>query len=265
MDGEDGYYITLENTTNGKISFTGDYFVDKDFTTYYLKDDRLGMPGHNKDTDGAWDDDKKVPYPTNAADAKRNDDGSIYIFLDPTDPWKPTDKTFDLTMKKRWDGHNSDGVGIRPNEKVIIQLQRWTGEKWVEYNHEYFPDDKYVFTTNLDVYDSDTNEHGFVHRKVIGDNAEIECVYGEDGTCWYETSDKQYKFTEDQLYNGAQLDTPIKTYDLTTGSAIELNDLAYDTLRKHGLVDSSFGSDKRVTVKLEDEKKLEQRCSEPGR
>lgn len=160
------YYVELENVTDGKITLG-----DKEFTVYYLRDDRLGMPGLNGDTDG---DGKGNFYPTNPEDSSRSDEGVIYIYLDPTNDWQGNPDKIDITFKKRWDSHDyinakpGTQYDIRPKEKLQIQLQKWDekSNKWLRYDSNNFKDDNYEFKSYFEVL-SPTHEAYFVDESVL--------------------------------------------------------------------------------------------------
>lgn len=159
------YYVKLKDVDNSNhITIAGTRYK-----VYYLRDTELNHPGTNG-TVNAPDD----VYKTDASSFKSSDSQIIYIFLFP-DPNTPTTGKLDISMKKRWDGHNSKGEGNRPKEKIQIQLQRLINvngqDKWVEYNPSstYFQnstDDKnYVSYIN---YEKDNIKDNFVNMNTEG-------------------------------------------------------------------------------------------------
>lgn len=140
----DYYYVALNGVdSENKITLNG-----KTFRVHYLKDTELGHPGQCNKND---------PYSQSPSDYNQTGDQIIYIFLDPVvEEWWPNGNqpgTFDLSMKKRWDGHNSDGFDNRKKEKIQIQLQRLNSSgQWVEYKPEAFGE-TYTFKCYFEVVD----------------------------------------------------------------------------------------------------------------
>ncbi len=165
-----GYYVELvgnKTTINGipVIEING-----KQYYVYYLRDDRLGHPGLNdviKEYEGAQNADNsgRAEYPVKPEHSFRNDSGAIYIYLDPLEDWQwgtYGKNTLDISMKKRWDGHNAGGVDIRPKEKIRVQLQRWDGSKWVEYTGENFESTPYK---SIIYYEKNNITNNFVDER----------------------------------------------------------------------------------------------------
>ncbi|HOC32853.1 MAG TPA: hypothetical protein PKI82_02075, partial [Ruminococcus flavefaciens] len=154
------YYVAVENT--------GENFNrDRDYTVYYLKDDALGHPGQAT----------SAAYKTAAQHVTANDDQVIYIFLDPKEDWPHIDtkegsptkgnyiqpRTLDLSMKKRWDGHNEKDINLHPKEKIKVQLQRKkTDGTWAEYK----PGDFGETYTNWYFFKADNGK--FVNKNTAG-------------------------------------------------------------------------------------------------
>lgn len=139
----DKYYVALNGVNNKQITLNG-----KTFRVHYLKDTELGHPGQCNKND---------PYSQIPSDYNQTGDQIIYIFLDPVvEEWWPNGNqpgTFDLSMKKRWDGHNASGYDNRPKEKIKIQLQRLNSSgQWVEYKPEDFGE-TYTFKCYFEVVD----------------------------------------------------------------------------------------------------------------
>lgn len=155
-DGENtGYYVNID-------------FDDKDkYNIYYLPEKYFGSPGNTEIPKKFKDSEQQTFF---------NEDGVIYIFLDPKVDWScpvnsdGTVKTnaFNLTMKKRWDGHNQGSlkqIAHHKNEKIQIQLQRRNDsgefEEYKEptyYNYHYYNDPNGNFIDSRDVvYFTDEN------------------------------------------------------------------------------------------------------------
>ncbi len=174
-----GYYVELvgdKTTINGVPVIE---INDKQYYVYYLRDDRLGHPGLNDDIEeykGAQNlngNGGRAEYPVKPEHSFRNDSGAIYIYLDPLEDWQWNKEehpaTIDISMKKRWDGHNAGGVGIRPKEKIEVQLQRWNGSEWKEYNNQNFSDN-YV---SIIYYEKDNVSNNFVDKTFIHEDVPL--------------------------------------------------------------------------------------------
>lgn len=148
-DGEStGYYVNID-------------FDDKyKYNIYYLPEKYFGSPGNTEIPKKFKDSEQQTFF---------NENGVIYIFLDPKVDWscpvyddgtvKPNN--FNLTMKKRWDGHNQGSlkqIAHHKNEKIQIQLQRRNdnGEfseyvNYDYYNYHYYNDPNGNFIDSRDV------------------------------------------------------------------------------------------------------------------
>lgn len=148
-----GYYASID--FNGK----------ENYNIYYLPEKYFGSPGAS--VPGTFKNEERHTF--------FNEDGVIYIFLDPKVDWScpvnldgsVKENSFNLTMKKRWDGHNQGSlkqIAHHKNEKIQIQLQRRNDngkfEKYEDknyYNYYYytnengnFVDSRYVtFSTEV--------------------------------------------------------------------------------------------------------------------
>lgn len=143
-----GYYVNI------------DFEGKENYNIYYLPEKYFGSPG-NTDIPKKFKDSEQQTF--------FNEDGVIYIFLDPKVDWscpvyddgtvKPNN--FNLTMKKRWDGHNQGSlkqIAHHKNEKIQIQLQRRNdnGEfseyvNYDYYNYHYYNDPNGNFIDSRDV------------------------------------------------------------------------------------------------------------------
>ncbi len=152
----DKYYVALNGVNNKQITLNG-----KTFRVHYLKDTELGHPGQCNKND---------PYSQSPSDYNQTGDQIIYIFLDPVvEEWWPNGeapRTFDLSMKKRWDGHNASGYDNRPKEKIKIQLQRLKDGKWVEYKPEDFGE-TYTFKCYFEVVDVNGKNKRYVDLRAF--------------------------------------------------------------------------------------------------
>lgn len=174
-----GYYVELVGYKTGNKNGIPTVTIDgKEYYVYYLRDDRLGHPGLNdviKEYEGAQNADNsgRAEYPVKPEHSFRNDSGAIYIYLDPLEDWQWNKEehpaTIDISMKKRWDGHNAGGVGIRPKEKIEVQLQRWNGSEWKEYNNQNFSDN-YV---SIIYYEKDNVSNNFVDKTFIHEDVPL--------------------------------------------------------------------------------------------
>ena len=200
-----GYYVELvgEKTTINDVPVIE--INEKQYYVYYLRDDRLGHPGLNGDSAGAKiSDTQRAEYPVKPEHSFRNDSGAIYIYLDPLEDWQwgtagNQPATIDLSMKKRWDGHNAGGVGIRPKEKIKVQLQRWNGSKWVEYN----PADLGENYRSIIYYEKDNVSNNFVDKTFtyndvplvsadVPEDQRLTRVVPGEGEVEWETPDGKY-------------------------------------------------------------------------
>ncbi|MBE6842115.1 MAG: LPXTG cell wall anchor domain-containing protein [Ruminococcus sp.] len=152
-------YGSGENSTNTGYYASIDFEGKENYNIYYLPEKYFGSPGAS--VPGTF---KNVERHTFF-----NEDGVIYIFLDPKVDWscpvyddgtvKPNN--FNLTMKKRWDGHNQGSlkqIAHHKNEKIQIQLQRRNdnGEfseyvNYDYYNYHYYNDPNGNFIDSRDV------------------------------------------------------------------------------------------------------------------
>ncbi len=160
FEGNDSsYYVAIEPS--------GTNFDRNKYNVYYLKDDALGHPGEKKN-DG---------YKTSAQHVSANEDQVFYIFLDPKEDWQHIEKrkgnpnygkyvqpkTLDLSMKKRWDGHNESEINLHPKEKIKVQLQRKKADgTWAEYK----PGDFKETYSNWYFYKADNGK--FVDKNTAG-------------------------------------------------------------------------------------------------
>lgn len=142
-----GYYASID--FNGK----------ENYNIYYLPEKYFGSPGAS--VPGTFKNEERHTF--------FNEDGVIYIFLDPKVDWScpvnsdgsVKENAFNLTMKKRWDGHNQGSlkqIAHHKNEKIQIQLQRRNdnGEfseyvNYDYYNYYYYNDPNGNFIDSRDV------------------------------------------------------------------------------------------------------------------
>ncbi len=192
----DKYYVALNGVNNNQITLNG-----KTFNVYYLKDTELNHPGNNGNSNAPAEAYKQTPY-------SQAGDQIIYIFLDPVVEqwWGGTNPpgTFDLSMKKRWDGHNSDGFDNRKKEKIQIQLQKLVTEngveKWVEYN----PADLGENYRSIIYYEKNNISNNFVDKTFTYNNVPLvsadvpedqrltRVVPGVEGEVAWQTVDGDY-------------------------------------------------------------------------
>ena len=204
-----GYYIELVNKDGTRIKNGAITLNNRTFDVYYLKDDIFGHPGEDADAAGH---DGKI-YPTLASEVNRNDDGDIYIYLDPREDLDGNQDKINITVKKRWDSHNEKNINLHANEKIIVQLQRWDAQKgWLEFNSEnftkenvedyqntkLFPSQTYEYANYLEVSDVNGGKH-FVSCNVLDDKYPKTSNGGDD---YYTYSQGQRIIYEEVLDNG---------------------------------------------------------------
>lgn len=161
-DNGNGYYIELAGVNqNNLITIAGNTYK-----VHYLKDTHFNHPGHINNVAVA----PTEGYETNPQNVHFNESQIVYIFLE----LQKQGGTFDLSMKKRWDGHNSKGWDNRPKEKIRVQLQ-WLNNQnqWVRYTGQNSANG-YDASFYYNVYDSsgngymvDKNKVGLTGDKII--------------------------------------------------------------------------------------------------
>ena len=223
---DSGYYIELTGYDYTGTSDDGIPTVkigDEWYKVYYLRDDFLGHPGNNTvnaPINGEKENDRNAEYNSDPSKTFRNDSGAIYIYLDPLTDWQWNKEehpaTVNITMKKRWDGHNSGGYRNRPKEKIKIQLQRWNGSQWVEYTDDYNGENYYNWCY-YEVTDAAGKKH-FVNKSAAGGVQNIYSIPNSDDYTDKEGNDnisaenlKYEKLTAEQL-DPASSDDRIKLY-----------------------------------------------------
>ncbi|MBO5164723.1 MAG: Cna B-type domain-containing protein [Ruminococcus sp.] len=146
-----GYYIQAvqdrQNKDNPEYTCHNAFRI-ANFTPYILDYGHFkhpGTPGNGGAPSNA--------YNSNISSVKVNDNNKIvYLFLDPKIDWQNKDKNgnhkenppIDLSMKKRWDGHNAGDQNQHEKEKIEVELQVFkngTWQKFVDdtyYNNSYY-------------------------------------------------------------------------------------------------------------------------------
>lgn len=141
-----GYYINQvqEQRRSNETNYHNAFRI-ANFTPYILEYDHFNHPGI-PDNGGAPSD----AYNSNISSVKVNENNKIvYLFLDPITDWKNKDQNgnpkvnppIDLSMKKRWDGHNYGEVNQHSKEKIEVELQVYdtNAKAWKKYeNSNYY-------------------------------------------------------------------------------------------------------------------------------